>query len=128
MPKKARSKAYKLRFKPTPISRLKHYREPLKMVGDPEWDYHWSNTKKSWANREKAVYAYEMDRKTQDSRGFNYDTYYQAILDNERIDDLLMMKWQDYKEALEEQKHMDYKEAILDNAAWDYHHDNFIDA
>ncbi len=98
------------------------------MVGDPEWDYHWGNTKKSWANREKAVYEYEMDRKTQDSRGFNHDTYYQAILDNERINILTMAKWSDYKEALEEQKYMDYEEAILDNAAWDYHHDNFIDA
>ena len=54
---------YKLRFKPTPISRLRHYRYPLKMVGDPQWSGYGP---KAWLNREKAVYAYEMDRKADD--------------------------------------------------------------
>src|SRR6266446_7767412 len=126
VPKKTRPKAYKLRFKPTPISRLRHYLTPIKMVGDPEWDYHWSNAKKSWANREKAVYEYEIDRKSQDSRGFSHATYYQAILDNERINILMMAKWSDYIKAYEDKIDMDYEEAIRDNGAWDYHHDNYI--
>ena len=126
MAKKANPKTYKLRFKPTPISRLRHYLAPIKMVGDPKWDYHWSNTKKSWANREKAVYEYEIDRKSQDSRGFSHATYYQAILDNERINILMMAKWSDYIKAYEDKIDMDYEEAIRDNGAWDYHHDNYI--
>jgi len=80
----AKKPQYKLRFKPTPISRLRHYRRPLKMVGDPDWGRAWE--KNAWANREKAVYAYEMDRKIHDnSCGYSLDTYRKAIEDNERL-------------------------------------------
>src|SRR6266436_4617115 len=98
---KAKPKPYKLRFKPTPISRLRHYRYPLKMIGDPQWSGYGP---KAWRNREKAVYAYEMDRKAQDNRGwlndtyYQDDTYYQAFSDNARIDRLLLDKWADYQE------------------------------
>jgi len=95
------------------------------MVGDPAWGGY---GKQAWANREKAVYEYEIDRKSQDGRGFSHATYYQAILDNERIETLIARSWWDYKEALKDKYDMDYEEAIRDNAAWDYHHDNYIAA
>ncbi|SRR6266704_3341929 len=123
MARKAKPKPYKLRFKPTPISRLKHYVTPIKMVGDPVWGGYGKN---GWRNREKAVYSYEIDRKSQDSRGWSHVTYYQAIEDNYRIDDLLSHKWADYQDALIEARFWDYEEAQKDNAAWDYHHDNFM--
>jgi len=119
--KKAKAKP----FKPTPISRLRHYRYPLKMVGDPQWSGYGP---KAWRNREKAVYEYEMDRKGQDNRGWPNATYYQAFSDNERINYLLINKWDDYKEALLDQIDLDYEEALRDNAAWEYHHENFIAA
>ncbi|SRR6266404_1495120 len=125
MAKKAKPKAYKLRFKPTPISRLKHYKSPIKMVGDPAWGGY---GKEGWRNRERAVYEYEIDRKSQDARGWSHATYYQARSDNERINHLLMSKWDDYKEALLDQIYLDYEEALRDNAAWEYHHENFIAA
>ena len=121
----AKAKPYKLRFKPTPISRLRHYRYPLKMVGDPQWS---GFGPKAWRNREKAVYEYEMDRKANDNRGWPNATYYQAFSDNARIDRLLLDKWADYQEALLDQFDMDHKEALRDNAAWDYHNDNYIAA
>jgi hypothetical protein len=52
----------KLKFKPTPISRLFKYNMPIKMVGDPDW-YAGGRYKQAWANREKAVYAHMMDQK-----------------------------------------------------------------
>jgi len=118
---------YKLRFKPTPISRLRHYKGPIRMVGDPQWLFGFSY-KEAWANREKAVYKYEMDRKIVDNRGWSHVTYYQAQKDNARIDYLLINKWDDYFEALKINFDMDQEEAERDNAAWDYHHDNFIAA
>ncbi len=120
-----RQKAYKLRFKPTPISRLRHYRYPLKMVGDPPWGGY---GKEGWRNREKAVYKYEIDRKANDSRGWSHATYYQALEKNRLIDNLLLQKWEDYKEALNDALYLDYEEAERDNAAWDYHNDNYIAA
>jgi len=120
---KAKKPTYKLRFKPTPISRLRHYRQPIKMVGDPVWGGY---GKEGWRNREKAVYGYEIDRKSQDARGFTHATYYQAIEDNLRIDNLLLCKWEDYEEAIIEALYWDYEDALRDNAAWDYHHDNYI--
>ena len=124
MKKKATSKAYKLRFKPTPISRLKHYTMPIKMVGDPVW---YGRRKEAWRNREKAVYAYEMDR-LDNSSGFSLDTYKRAIEDNERLDYLIRTKWDDYEDALADDRWHSYEEAERDNAAWEYHHDNYIAA
>src|SRR6267154_5378094 len=117
-----KQKPYKLRFKPTPISRLRHYRYPLKMVGDPQWSGYGP---KAWLNREKAVYAYEMDRKALDSRGWPNATYYKAWEQNYRINYLLINKWDDYKEALIDNLLVDQEEAERDNAAWDYHNDNY---
>ncbi len=117
-------KAYKLRFKPTPISRLRHYRYPLKMVGDPVWSGHGAQ---AWRNREKAVYAYEMDRKD-NSCGYSLDTYNRALNDNERLDYLIKTKWDDYEDALADDRWHVIDQAERDNAAWDYHHDNFIAA
>jgi len=127
MAKKAKRGAYKLRFKPTPISRLKHYKAPLRMVGDPRWSIG-SSDKEAWRNRERVVYEYEIDRKTQDTRGWSHATYYQAIADNKRIDWLLLRKSDDHIEALCVQFDMAHEEAQRDNAAWDYHHENYIAA
>src|SRR5258708_7108531 len=60
---------------------------------DPDWRSRWAYSKKVWAEREKAVYEYEMDRKVQDNRGWSYATYYQADEANKRIDRLLAKKW-----------------------------------
>ncbi len=117
MAKKA--KQAKLNFKPTPISRLRHYTSPLKMVGDPPHNG-------SWQSRERLVYDYEMDRKRLDDRGWLNATYYAAERDNARIDHLLKYKWDRYHEAYEDNRLLDHEQAILDNAAWDYEHDNFV--
>jgi len=117
MAKKA--KQAKLNFKPTPISRLRHYKEPLPMVGDPKCNG-------SWERRAQVIYDYEIDKKQMDDRGWLNATYYAAESDNRRIDMLLRSKWESYDCAHEYNRLFDHEQAILDNAAWDYEHDNFV--
>jgi hypothetical protein len=116
-------KQYKLRFKPTSISRLRHYVTPIKMVGDPAW---YGYGKQGWRNRERAVYTFEVERKQFDGRGWYSWQYLEAQGQNAHIDILLARKWNDYKVAEYENAVMEYEEAQRDNAAWDYHNDNFI--
>lgn len=111
-----------LLFKPTPISRLRHYKYPIKMVGDPDWGYQSHNATKAWARREKAVYEYEMERKTW-PMPWSQETWHIACVANQRIDRLIMEKWDDWDEAWLEHAEMSYDEANRDNAAWDYHHE-----
>jgi hypothetical protein len=56
-------KQYKLKFKPTPISRLRKWNIPIPMKGDPEWCIkshyfatQFDTTKEYWKAREEAVY------------------------------------------------------------------------
>ena len=56
-------KQYKLKFKPTPISRLRKWNIPVPMKGDPKWcdnsgpiPYQFDNPKHAWKAREEAVY------------------------------------------------------------------------
>jgi hypothetical protein len=52
------SKQYKLKFKPTPISRLRKWKVPVPMKGDPEWmdvSKNWYQ-EDYWKAREEAVY------------------------------------------------------------------------
>jgi hypothetical protein len=123
----------KLKFKPTPISRLFKYNMPIKMVGDPDWVgggpdwYVGGQYKQAWANREKAVYAHMMDMKAW-PMPWSPETWHRAWEDNELLDFHLLNKWLDYSYALEENLLFDREQAERDNAAWDYHHENFIAA
>ena|ERR1700732_2384999 len=121
-----KTKRSKLKFKPTPISRLFKYNVPLKMVGDPNW-YSGNIIRHAWANREKAVYAHMMAMKSW-PMPWSPETYEQAWQDNWLLDHHLKTKWNDYPEAMEYKKFYDNEEAIKDNAACDYHHENFIAA
>jgi len=49
-------KQYKLKFKPTPISRLRKWNIPIPMKGDPKWYDNSGPTKHAWKAREEAVY------------------------------------------------------------------------
>lgn len=119
-----KAKKHKLRFKPTPISRLRHYTSPIKMVGDPEWNGY---GKRGWANREKAVYAHEMERKGW-PMAWSPELWNSAHVHNKHIDNLVKWKWSDYPLAWEEHGYLSHTEAERDNAAWDYHHEHFIAA
>lgn len=116
-----KAKKQKLLFKPTSISRLRHYRSPIKMVGDPPWK------SGSWADRARVVYAYEMDRKTWPMAWDPY-TWTVAHNDNENLNYLISLKWDDYEYAWEEHRFLSHEEAERDNAAWDYHHEHFMAA
>lgn len=121
-----KAKKHKLRFKPTPISRLNKMTVPFKMVGDPPWNWTASG-KDAWASREKAVYAHEMDRK-QWPMARKPETWVSAHDHNHFIDDLIRVKWMDYDVAWNEHAERSYPEAERENAAWDYHHEHFIAA
>jgi hypothetical protein len=56
-------KQYKLKFKPTPISRLSKWKIPIPMKGDPKWcktmEYYpnqFDTQTDAWKAREEAVY------------------------------------------------------------------------
>jgi hypothetical protein len=120
------AKQTKLKFKPTPISRLSKYTAPLKMVGDPPWSN--PGDKRAWQSREKAVYPYMMELKNW-PMPWSPDLWETAQIDNRRIDYLLGRKWiMDYPPALIDNYNYDYEAAIRENAIWDYHHDNYIAA
>lgn len=113
----------KLKFKPTPISRLLKYKVPLKMVGDPEWSTG-GNQWRAWQNRQRAVYEDMLIIK----RGGWTDGMYQlADKENRQLDVLIDRKWEDHDRAWEDHKFYDYEQAVMDNATWDYEHDNFLD-
>jgi hypothetical protein len=120
----------KLKFKPTPISRLRKMTVPFKMVGDPEWDWT-ARPKEAWASRARAVYAHEMEQKDW-PMPWTFAVYYEAKVHNERIDRLTREKFNDYDEALNDNEDWDYDDlhnrAERDNAAWDYHYDNYLAA
>jgi hypothetical protein len=113
----------KLKFKPTPISRLFKYQKPIKMVGDPNW----SGGRDAWANRERVVYAHMMDQKSWPMPWLP-ETWHRAQEDNETLDYHLRAKWRDYEDAIMDHWFYQHDEAERDNAAWDYHHENFIAA
>lgn len=121
-----KAKKQKLLFKPTPISRLRHYKSPIKMVGDPHWGNSYS--KQAWEKRSRLVYEYEMERKIKMERkgwpmAWKPDTWVDAQIHNARIDALLTQKWPDHEYAISEKKWFDHDAACRDNAAWDYHHE-----
>jgi hypothetical protein len=114
----------KLKFKPTPISRLFRHTKPLHMVGDPDW---YGEGKRAWLNREKAVYAYEMEKKSW-SRPWSPELWKIAWHDNYILDEHIRVKWLDYDAAWNEHAEYVYAEALRDNEAWNYHHDNYLAA
>jgi hypothetical protein len=113
------AKQTKLKFKPTPISRLSKYKSPIKMVGDPPWH--------DWASREKRVYAHMMEIKywPMPWSPETWDTAWEA---NRLLDDHIRVKWLDYDVAINDHWHYQHDEAVKENAIWDYHHDNYIAA
>lgn len=124
---KGKAKKAKLKFRPTPISRLSKYKTPIKMVGDPGW---YGYGRDGWANRERIVYDYEMERKGW-PMAWKPEVYNLAWDDNSYIDDLLRHKWDHYKLALGHNETFDwlamYANAERDNAAWDYHKENYLE-
>ena len=112
------AKKQKLLFKPTPISRLRHYKSPIKMVGDPPW--------RDWKTRCENVYQYEIERKNW-AAAWSPVMWLKAWSDNEHLDFLIEEKWNIYEEAWEDNCHFDYAEAIRDNSAWDYHHETQLE-
>ena len=118
-------KKHKLKFKPTPISRLFKYNKPIKMVGDPDWGG-WSS-RDAWARRERVVYAHMMEQKSW-SMPWSPEVWHKAHEDNAILNYHISQKWGAYEGAWYEHKFIVYDEAERDNAAWDYHHENFIAA
>src|SRR5258707_5402162 len=95
---KGKAKGYKLKFKPTPISRLrKAPKTPFTMVGDPPWSG-------GWTNRERAVYEHEMERKSW-PMAWKPEAYNLAWDHNRYIDMLVRRKWDNYLLA-----HKDHRE------------------
>lgn len=119
----------KLKFRPTPISRLSRYKVPLKMVGDPEWLFGGSDRNR-WANRERIVYDHEMERKSW-PMAWEPEIYRMAWDDNLRIDHLIRIEWLQYDDAIKDHKkwlwNEAYNSAERDNAEWDYHRDNYLE-
>ena len=119
-------KAYKVKHKVTPITRLSRMKVPFKMVGDPPWRWQAADASVAWESRQKAVYAYEMERRGKDSRGWDNALYYEAEDKNTYIDTLLTFKWRVYETAMDDNFHYDIEQAERDKAAWEYEKDNFI--
>lgn len=127
---KGKAKKAKLKFRPTPISRLlKAPKIPLRMVGDPVWSAS-GTISQVWANRERKVYAYEMERKSW-PMAWKPETYDRAWEDYHIIENLTFKKWSDYHLAVGDHKvwlwNEAYANAERDNAEWDYHHENYLE-
>lgn len=119
-----KAKQAKLKFKPTPISRLLKYRTtPPHMVDDPPW------RNGDWSDRSHKIYSEMMRIKR---GGWSDRIWEKAWYDNKALDILIEQKWDDHDRAWVENIEMDFDamwaQAHRDNAAWDYHHDNYIAA
>ena len=95
------------------------------MVGDPAWR-HTASGKAAWESRQEAVYQYEMERKSW-PMAWRPETWLQAQADNRRIDYLLTKVPADMMIAENDNYYFDWEVAIRDNAAFDYHHDHYLE-
>lgn len=113
------AKRAKLKFRPTPISRLFKYKSPIPMVGDPPW------RRGNWSDRARVLYAEALAIKR---GGWTDATWIIAHNENHRLDELISRKWDDYELAWQDAKWLDHDQAHMDNATWDYEHDNYVGA
>jgi hypothetical protein len=116
-------KQRKMKFKTplTSVARLSKMTVPFKMVGDPDWSGY---GKMAWANRERAVYAYEMQRLRELCDPFSTELYERAHRENEWLDILISRKWDQYENAWWDNIwEVDYPEACLEDHNRAYHNE-----
>lgn len=114
-------KQSRLKFKPTPISRLLKYKIPLKMVGDPQW-YRRGSVSQSWQSRQHTVYE---DMLIIKRGGWTDGIWSQAWRDNEQLDRYIAQKWNDYDRAMDDLWLEDFEAAELENFNRDYEREYF---
>lgn len=119
------AKKQKFKTKLTSIARLSKYTAPFKMVGDPPWTGY---GKMAWSNRERAVYAYEMERKNEKYDNFTTETYRLAHRENKQFDYWVSVKWDQYDMAWQDNIwEVDYPDACREYAAWKYENEYCVD-